>query len=83
MLRSDLPEDEQDEHPDLTSLTGYTLCDIERGEIGIITAIDTSTLNTLVQLDNGALLPLHEDFVAEVRAGEKKIIIRAPEGLLQ
>ena len=83
MLRSDLPEDEQDEHPDLTSLTGYTLCDIERGKIGIITAIDTSTLNTLVQLDNGALLPLHEDFVAEVRASEKRIIIRTPEGLLQ
>ncbi len=81
MLRSDLPEG-TDEHPDLASLTGYTLCDINKGAIGKITAIDTSTLNTLVQLDNGALLPLHEDFVVEVDAGARKITIRTPEGLV-
>jgi len=81
MLRSDLPEDAE-EHTDLTTLTGYTLIDTERGKLGTITAIDTSTLNTLIQLDNGALLPLHEDFIAELRAQEKVIIIRTPHGLL-
>lgn len=81
MLRSDIPADVQ-EQTDLTTLTGYTLCDVERGELGKITAIDTSTMNTLVQLDNGALLPLHEDFVAEVDARLSKIIIRTPDGLI-
>lgn len=81
MLRSELPEDAE-EHTDLTTLTGYTLIDTERGVLGSITAIDTSTLNTLVQLDNGTLLPLHEDFVSEVSVQKKEIAIRTPQGLL-
>lgn len=81
MLRTDLPEDTE-EPLNIGSLTGYTLCDIERGTIGIITAIDTSTMNTLLQLDSGAILPLHEDFVVEVNAQNKTLAIRAPKGLI-
>lgn len=81
MLRTDLPED-IGSHTDLTSLTGYTIIDTERGVLGTVTDIDTSTLNTLVQLDKGALLPLHEDFISEINVSEKKIIIRTPQGLL-
>ncbi|MBQ7531109.1 MAG: hypothetical protein IJT12_05330 [Paludibacteraceae bacterium] len=82
MLRSDLPTDVQ-EQTDLTTLIGYTLCDVERGELGKITAIDTSTMNTLVQLDNGALLPLHGDFVTEADAQTRKLTIRTPDGLME
>jgi RimM protein, required for 16S rRNA processing len=81
MLRTDLPADIE-AHTDLSTLTGYTVCDIERGALGEITAIDTSTLNTLVQLNSGALLPLHEDFIVELREADKQIIIRAPQGLI-
>lgn len=81
MLLTDLPEGTE-EHTDLTTLTGYTLCDTERGTLGVITAIDTSTLNTLVQLDTGTLLPLHEDFITEVNVEKKEIVIRAPQGLI-
>ena len=81
MLRTDLPED-ADVHTDLSTLTGYTVYDTGHGLLGTITAIDTSTLNTLVQLDSGALLPLHEDFVVEADAQEKKLTVRMPEGLV-
>ena len=82
MLRSDLPSDAE-QPTDYASLTGYTLCDATHGKLGTITGIDTSTLNTLVQLDNGVLLPLHEDFIAEVDVQTKTITVRLPEGLIQ
>ena len=81
MLRTDLPEDsEQPMHMD--TLTGYTLYDSRCGAVGTITAIDTSTMNTLVQLDNGTILPLHEDFVAEIDTDKKTIVVHLPEGLI-
>lgn len=81
MLRTDLPE-QAAAHADLDTLTGYLLCDAKRGEVGTITAIDTSTLNTLIQLDNGALLPLHEDLIEQIDINNKRILARLPEGLL-
>lgn len=81
MLRSDLSEN-IGIATDFGSLTGYTLCDTEHGVLGTITAIDTSTMNTLVQLDNGILLPLHEDFVAEADERAKVLTVRLPKGLI-
>ena len=81
MLRSDLPDDTQ-QAADLSSLTGYTLIDSKHGKIGTITTIDTSTLNTLVQLDNGALLPLHEDFITAMDTTDKSLTVQLPEGLI-
>lgn len=82
MLRSDLNE-QADEPMDYEQLVGYKLRDVDRGEIGTIAAIDTSTMNTLAQLDNGLLLPLHEDFVAEVNVEEKELVVRVPQGLIE
>ena len=81
MLRTDLPADAE-QPTDLASLNGYKLYDVQRGEIGTITAIDTSTLNTLIQLDNGTLLPLHEDFITEVDEQAKTLHVNMPEGLI-
>ena len=81
MLRTDLPADAE-QPTDLGSLNGYKLYDVQRGEIGTITAIDTSTLNTLIQLDNGTLLPLHEDFITEVDEQAKTLHVNMPEGLI-
>lgn len=82
MLRSDLPAEEQ-EQTDLSTLIGYSLHDTRHGEIGTITAIDTSTLNTLIELSNGTLLPLHEDFIVEISQDNKRITTRFPQGLLE
>lgn len=82
MLRSDLPADT--ELPtDLASLNGYTLHDETHGEIGTITAIDTSTLNTLIELDNGTLLPLHEDLITGIEPQTRTLTVRLPEGLIE
>jgi len=81
MLRSDLLG-EVNEPMDYEQLVGYKLRDVERGEIGTIATIDTSTMNTLMQLDNGLLLPLHEDFVTEVNREEKELVVRVPQGLI-
>jgi len=81
MLRSDLPENTAIP-TDFGSITGYTLIDTEHGVLGTITAIDTSTLNTLVQLDNDMLLPLHEDFVTEANEQTKVLTVRFPKGLI-
>ena len=81
MLRTDLPEDTE-EPLNIESLIGYTLCDTQHGTIGIITAVDTSTMNTLLQLDNGVILPLHEDFITEADEEGKKLTIRIPDGLI-
>lgn len=82
MLRSDVSAD-TDEPFDPESLIGYTVHDQSHGYIGKITAVDTSTLNTLVQLDSELLLPLHEDFVCEVDAEAKRLNLRLPEGLIE
>lgn len=81
MLRRELPED-TDEPLELQALTGFTLIDIQRGVIGKITAIDTSTLNTLAEMDNGALLPLHEDLIESMDTTRKELTVKLPEGLL-
>ena len=81
MLRTDLPEDTE-EPLNIESLIGYTLCDTQHGTIGIITAVDTTTMNTLLQLDNGVILPLHEDFITEADEEGKKLTIRIPDGLI-
>lgn len=55
--------DEQ-EQPD--EFIGFTVIDTEQGLLGTVAALDTSTANTLVELDDGRLLPLHENFVESV-----------------
>ena len=56
----------EDSNDDTLSLVGLQVRDTEQGLLGTITAVDESTANTLVELDNGTLLPLHEDFINEL-----------------
>ena len=81
MLKRDLPADSLPE-TELTSLTGYQLHDNVHGVIGTIRAIDSSTLNTLIELDNGLLLPLHEDLIERIDTNEHILYTRLPHGLI-
>ena len=56
----------EDSDGDTLSLVGLQLRDTEQGLLGTITAVDDTTANTLIELDNGTLLPLHEDFINEL-----------------
>ncbi len=65
VLRSDI-QDEDDGLMTWQDLTGYTIEDDEAGRVGVIDNIDESTINTLATLDDGRLVPLHEDFILDI-----------------
>lgn len=47
-------------------LVGLRVVDDEQGEQGTIDSVDESTANTLLFLDNGRVLPIHEDFIVAI-----------------
>ena len=65
VLRSDVQE-EGDGELTWQDLVGYNVVDEEAGTIGLIDTIDESTINTLATLEDGRMLPLHEDFITEI-----------------
>ncbi len=63
-------------------LVGYSVVDDKSGKcIGRITAIDTTTANTLFELGNGMLVPAQDELVVEADRESKTIRMRLPEGL--
>lgn len=73
VLRSDM-QNEDEGLLTWQDLTGYTIEDKDAGVLGTIEYIDESTINTLATLNDGRLLPLHEDFITEI--DEEKRILR-------
>lgn len=73
VLRSDM-QNEDEGLLTWQDLTGYTIEDKDAGVLGTIEYIDESTINTLATLDDGRLIPLHEDFITEI--DEEKRILR-------
>ncbi len=65
-----------------TSLIGYTVIDTQHGNIGTITDIDTSTLNTLFSLSSGIIFPAHDDFVVDIDTEKHILTVTLPEGML-
>ena len=69
VLRSDVQEEGEDT---LTwqDLAGYTIEDEgENGEwvkVGVIADVDETTINTLATLEDGRMVPLHEDFIIDI-----------------
>ena len=66
MLRSDISRQEGDTLLTWQDLAGRRLRDTEQGDLGIIRAVDETTANTLIELEDGQLLPIHEDFIADI-----------------
>ena len=65
VLRSDM---QQEDEGTLSwqDLVGYTMVDDEAGIIGLIDYVDESTINTLATLEDGRMIPLHEDFILDI-----------------
>lgn len=64
---------------------GYTVSDLQYGELGRITDVDDTTLNVLLKIDrNGeeVLLPAAEELIAAVDPAAKRLTVSLPEGLL-
>lgn len=62
--RTDIAE-EDDDLLTWQDLVGYNVMDEDK-EIGVIADIDESTINTLATLEDGRMIPLHEDFITEI-----------------
>lgn len=77
MLRSDMQE-EADELPTWQSLTGYRVIDLDQGELGDVVEVDESTINTLLSLSSGSLIPIHEDFIVSIEPDIQVLTIRLP-----
>lgn len=77
MLASDLSE-EDEILPTWQSLMGYEVIDTDQGTLGKVAEIDETTINTLITLDNGQLIPIHEDFILDIKADEKQLVICLP-----
>ena len=64
------------------ALVGYTVLDErENGEwtkVGVIADVDESTINTLATLEDGRMMPLHEDFITDIDMEAHELHVRLP-----
>ncbi|MBO5809900.1 MAG: 16S rRNA processing protein RimM [Bacteroidales bacterium] len=63
----------------------YLVVDEERGELGKVNEIIEYPTQSLIQIikdDKEVLIPIHDDIIKEVNREEKKIYIKAPNGLI-
>lgn len=76
--------DEEDDAPlTYASLVGYTLTDANSGKrVGRIASVDEQTANILFELEDGTLVPAHEELIAAVDKDKRQIALALPEGLL-
>jgi len=65
---------------------GFQVEDVNYGHVGEITGVNDSTAQALFEIKNGerqVLIPMIDDFIKEVNRAEKKIVVEAPEGLIE
>lgn len=80
VLRSDIQQ-EEDGLLTWQDLVGYTIIDEETGTLGLIAHVDESTINTLATLEDGRMLPLHEDFITEIDEDTRILRVNLPFAL--
>jgi ribosomal 30S subunit maturation factor RimM len=52
--------------------------DTDQGELGTVDQVDETTINTLITLSDGRLIPIHEDFIVDINAEDKLLTICLP-----
>lgn len=81
VLRSEM-QGEEDGMLTWQDLVGYTIMDEgengEEEEMGVIAYVDESTINTLATLEDGRMIPLHEDFITEIDEEARVLHVRLP-----
>jgi 16S rRNA processing protein RimM len=77
MLINDINQ-EDEVMPTWQSLIGYTVVDTDQGELGTVKEVDETTINTLITLNDGRMMPIHEDFIIDLNAEDKLLTICLP-----
>ena len=64
---------------------GFTVKDVNFGNVGIIKGINDTTSQALFEIDRDGveiLIPLNDEFLNEVNRENKTIVVETPEGLI-
>ncbi|MCK4562075.1 MAG: 16S rRNA processing protein RimM [Flavobacteriaceae bacterium] len=67
-------------------IIGFTLEDVNYGEVGKITSINDKTAQDLFVIEKGdseILIPMIDDFIQKIDRKNKKVIVETPEGLIE
>ena len=64
--------------PTWQSLIGFHVMDTDQGDLGVVEDVDETTINTLITLNDGRLIPIHEDFIVDINAEDKRLTICLP-----
>lgn len=78
VLRSDMETDE--EEMAWVDFEGWTLADGETS-LGKIVRVDDSTMNIFAELEDGRLVPLHEDFIVTIDETARVLRVHLPFAL--
>ena len=79
-------EGTEDEDLTWAYFTGFIIKDVKEGEIGKVTDVDDSTINTLFVVDRDGkelLIPAQEDFIVDLDREARIITMDLPSGLIE
>jgi len=85
-LKKHISEESLNENLTWEYFIGFTLIDERHGKIGVVSAIDESTINTLfiIQTDEKELLiPANNEIITHINEEQKEIFVFLPDGLLE
>ncbi len=82
MESSQLSELIEDEETGFSHLVGWSLFENDL-RVGTVVSWEDIPGNPCLILDNGAVIPLHEDFIASVDGKNKSLHMNLPDGLLE
>ncbi len=77
MRRADLAA-EAEEQIAWSDLVGYRVIDQESGTLGTVAEVDEQTINTLLTLDDGRMIPIHEDFILSIDTQAHELHVNLP-----
>lgn len=67
-------------------IIGFTVTDLNYGEVGTITGVNDTTSQALFEINNNGteiLIPMNDDFIKEVNRDKKTITVQTPDGLIE
>ena len=74
---------DESDFPSLSMLVGFAIVDADTGkQVGSIASIDNSTANLLFELEDGRLIPAHDELIADIDQQARTIAMHLPDGLL-
>lgn len=91
ILRSDIPEDDEDEYDDeegfyASDLIGYKVHDLNLGDIGMISGINDATENVLFLITTPAgeeiFVPVADEYIESIDHDSEVITTHLPTGLI-